>query len=38
VRESYTYTKIAVGKPEWKASLRDLGVEGRMILKRILKK
>jgi hypothetical protein len=29
--ESYTNIKIVVGKTEWKASLRDLGVEGRMI-------
>ena len=36
--ESDTYAKIVVGKTEWKASLRDLGVKGRMILKWILKK
>jgi hypothetical protein len=38
MRERRNAYKIFVEKPEWKRALGDLGVEGRIIIKLILRK
>jgi hypothetical protein len=36
--EDMRNTNILIGKPEWRDHLGDLGIEGRIIVKLILKK